>query len=258
MKIQKTNFITINTPEGVSFPLYLAGPAIRSIAWFIDLFVILVLLNVVSMLIRFFGIVGVDFIQAMNFILYFLITTFYGILLEWYWDGQTLGKKVLGLQVVDVQGLKLQIHQVIIRNLLRVIDFVPFFYMVGGMASLISSHYQRLGDFAAQTLVIRNLKSGQPDLSQIRPDKYNSFCDYPHIVARLRNNILPEEAAMALKAIIRRESLNIKARQEIYTILVKHFKKIAPFPQEATDGISDERYLRNIVDVLYRTKNSTI
>ena len=126
------------------------------------------------------------------------------------------------------------------------------------IACLISKKAQRLGDFAANTLVVWNPSVSKPDLNQILEGKYNSFRQYPHIEARLRQRISPQEAGIALQAIIRREEIEPNARIGLFNDIVSYFKTVVEFPQEATDGISDEQYLRNVVDALYRTKAPVI
>ena len=64
----------------------------------------------------------------------------------------------------------------------------------------------------------------------------------------------PAEAALALQALIRRDDFEPVARVELFSELADHFRKQVEFPAEATDGIADEQYVRNVVDVLYRAK----
>ena len=75
---------------------------------------------------------------------------------EWYWRGQTVGKRVLKLRVMDEQALRLEFSQIVVRNLLRFVDFLPGLYLVGGTACVLSRRFQRLGDLAANTIVVRN------------------------------------------------------------------------------------------------------
>ncbi len=53
---------------------------------------------------------------------------------------------------------------------------------------------------------------------------------------------------------MRREGLDPQARLELFSTLAAHFRSKVDFPAEATDGIADEQYLRNLVDVLYHTR----
>ena len=258
MSRSKANTLTIRTPEGVVFSLQLAGPVTRFMGWAIDLACISAISSILNILLRIVGIISYDIAMAVGILSYFVVSTGYGIATEWYWQGQTLGKRLLKLRVMDEQGLRLQFSQIVIRNLLRFVDSLPLFYMVGGMACLISQRAQRLGDFAANTIVVWNPSVSKPDLDQLLEGKYNSFREYPHIEARLRQRVSPQEAGIALQAIMRRDELEPVARIELFRDIVSHFKAVVEFPQEATDGISDEQYVRNVVDALYRTKAPVI
>jgi hypothetical protein len=174
--------------------------------------------------------------------------------MEWFWQGQTIGKKVLRLRVVDREGFKLHVSQIIIRNLLRAVDSLPLFYFVGGIASLLNKHGQRLGDIAANTLVVRNPQLKEPDLKQIQSGKYNSFLGYPHLVARLRQRINLEEAQLAIQALLRRDQLKLEDRIELYSEIASYYRELVKFPEEAVQGISDEQYIRNVVEVLFVKK----
>ncbi len=92
---------------------------------------------------------------GLPFILYLLIVFAYFTLMEGY-RGQTVGKMLLGIKVIredngEVPGLKVAA----IRTILRLIDVLPAAYLVGFIAVLISAKNQRLGDMAANTLVVR-------------------------------------------------------------------------------------------------------
>jgi uncharacterized RDD family membrane protein YckC len=251
MPTGKTNTLHIKTPEGITFSILLAGPIPRFLAWTIDLAVILAASSILGVIFGFLGIISFDLSRALSIISYFLISIGYGIVAEWYWRGQTIGKKLLRLRVMDVHGMRLQFSQIMIRNLMRFVDSLPAFYTVGGVACLLSKHAQRLGDFAANTIVVRHPKIAYPDLDQLVAGKYNSFRDYPHLVARLRQKVTPQEAGIALQSLLRRDSLYPRARVELFEGIASHFRSIATFPEEATYGISDEQYVRNVVDILF-------
>jgi uncharacterized RDD family membrane protein YckC len=249
----ETNLLIIRTPEGISFPLGLAGPISRLLAWSVDMGCIVLLTMILGYVTILFGFFSADMAVAIGTVSYFLATIAYPMVAEWFWRGQTVGKRVLRLRVVDAGGMKLQFSQVAIRNLLRFIDELPLFYVVGGLACLFSRKAQRLGDIAANTIVIRNPKSRQPDFEQITQGKYNSFREYPHLAARLRQRVSPGEAGVALQSLLRRSDLDPMARQELYAEMADHFRAVVDFPQEATDGLTDEQYVRNVVDILFRT-----
>ena len=254
----KTNTLTIYTPEGIAFSLFLASPVTRFLAWIIDLACIAIGAEIVGTVVGLLGIISLDFASAMTMMCYFVLSIGYGIVLEWFWHGQTPGKRLLRLRVVDVQGLRLQLSQIVIRNLLRFIDSLPLFYLVSGVICLVSPKSQRLGDLAANTIVIRNPKIPEPDLEQLLAGKYNSFRTYPHLEARLRQRVSQPESAIALQALLRRDELDPEAQIRLFRDIALHFKSIVEFPQEATDGISDEQYMRNVVDAIFRPPGSKI
>ena len=245
--------LVIKTPEGVSFSLPLAGPITRFFAWIIDFFAIAVITSAISMFLFWTKIISPDFAQAVLILSYFGVTLGYGMALEWFMRGQTFGKRVMKIRVMDVQGLSLRPSQVIIRNLLRFVDSLPGLYLVGGIAALLSRSYQRLGDYAGNTIVIRSRTTPDYDLSAIRSDKYNSFRDYGHLEARLRQKVTPEETAIAIQALTRREELEPAARVMLMQRLAEHFRSLVTFPESATLGLTDEQYVRNVVDSLIRT-----
>ena len=79
----------------------------------------------------------------------------YFIVLEWLWNGQTIGKRMCGLRVIGADGAPAGFLAIFIRNLARVVDFLPAFYGFGLVAIVLSPRSQRLGDIAAGTYVVR-------------------------------------------------------------------------------------------------------
>lgn len=264
MSLGKTASLEIRTPEGVSFSLMLASPVVRCLAWMLDGVVILVISIALSVVLNLLaaalvmvpglGRLFLDFTQAIQIFLGFVVSVFYAIVLEWLWRGQTIGKRVLGLRVVDERGLNLNLRQIILRNLFRMIDILPsLFYLVGGMSCLLSKRCQRLGDIAAGTLVVRQVKLPEPAIEQILAKTgYNSFAEHPHLGSRLRQRSSPDEAQIALDSLLRRDEFDPAHRLEVFSTLAAHFRGLVEFPDEATHGLSDEQYVRNVVDTLYR------
>ncbi len=248
----RVNVLRIRTPEGMEFALLPAGPVSRMLAWLVDLAVIGVLETTIGTVLGLLRLLSFDLAMAAGVLAYFAISIGYGMLLEWRWRGQTIGKRLLRLRVVDERGLRLMPQQVVVRNLLRFVDMLPAFYLVGGCALLMSSRSQRLGDFAAGTIVVRIPRAEDPDLQQITAGKYNSFRKHPHIEARLRQVVSAQAATLALQTLLRRAALEDSARLEIFRELADHFKALAPFPPEAVEDLSDEQYVRNAVETLYR------
>jgi hypothetical protein len=189
--------------------------------------------------------------MAAGVLLFFAVQIGYGITCEWAWRGQTVGKRLLRLRVVDAQGLHVQFSQIAIRNLLRAVDLLPAFYLLGGTVAWLSPKTQRLGDLAANTIVIRTPKIAPPDLEQITAGKFNSLRQHPLLEARLRRKISPVEARLALQALLRRGEFEPASRAALFDRLGAHFRGLVEFPPESVEGITDEQYLRNVVDVVF-------
>jgi uncharacterized RDD family membrane protein YckC len=252
----KVHQLLIRTPEGITFSYALAGPVTRSLAWILDAFCISMIAGALAQLAAFFALISPDFAMGLVMIVYFVVWVGYGIVLEWAWGGQTVGKRVLRLRVMDQQGLRLRFSQIVLRNLLRAVDSLPLLYLVGGVVCLFSRHAQRLGDLAAGTIVARLPKISEPDLAGLPEEKFNSLLAWPHLAARLRQEVTPAEAALAMQALMRREGLELEARLALYHELAEHFQAKVPFPQEATDGVSDEHYLRNVLGIVFRSQTA--
>ncbi|MDB6120043.1 MAG: domain containing protein [Verrucomicrobiaceae bacterium] len=242
----------IATPEGVAFALPLAGPITRAMALAVDLVVMLAIGKVLSLAMGILRAVSNDAGAAGMLLSQFLISFGYGSICELLFNGQTIGKRVLGIRVMDERGLRLRPSQVIIRNLLRIVDMLPFLYAVGGIFCLLSRRNQRVGDLAAGTVVVRTVKATPPDIEGLLGGKYNSFRQHPHLEARLRQKITPDEAQLALAALVRREELQIEAVIQIFGEMATRFRSKVKFPEETVFGLSDEQYVRNVVDTLYR------
>jgi uncharacterized RDD family membrane protein YckC len=251
MSDRRARSLTIETPEGVEFSYQLASPVMRSVAWILDAAAIGVLTKGTGAASEWLGRLNRDGATAVSVILYFVITVGYGIVLEWRWHGQTLGKRVMGLRVVDAQGLRLQLSQVILRNLLRLVDMLPVAYFVGGIASFCGRYCQRLGDLAAGTIVARERVFPAPDLEQIASAKYNSLMAYPHLAARLRSLANPESVSIAVRAVSRREGYDPLARIELFEELAAYFQSLVRFPAAASESLTGEQYVRSVLRVIY-------
>jgi uncharacterized RDD family membrane protein YckC len=248
----KSSALQIRTPEGIVFSQTLAGPATRFLAWLVDVLCVVAVMSILNMGLRLLEVIDPSIGVAIMTLTYFAVSIGYGIISEWAWRGQTIGKKLLRLRVVDAEGMRLQLDQIVTRNLLRFVDMLPAFYFVGGAACWLSRKCQRLGDVAANTIVIRMPLIAEPDLDQLLTGKFNSLRQHPHLAARLRQRISPGEAAAALQSLIRRDEFEPVARVELFEQLAAHFRAKVEFPAEALDGVADEQYIRNVVDVIYR------
>ena len=244
--------LDIRTPEGISFSVPLAGPVARLLALTLDFLVIVAAQQLVGKVMKSFPKVMADWGDAFGILILFVFAAVYPMLCEWFWRGQTVGKRLFNLRVIDATGLRLEPAQVIIRNLLRYVDGLPICYLVGSVTSLLNRRMQRLGDLAAGTVVVRSVKLRQPDLDQLLGGRFNSLLEQRHLAARLRQRVPPEIGSIALEALIRRGQLEAQARVGLFGDLARYFKKLVEYPAETIEQMADEQYVRNVVEILFR------
>jgi uncharacterized RDD family membrane protein YckC len=147
----------IVTPEAVVLEFETASVGSRALAQGIDLFARLALLLGLSTVL---GIVAPVFTDTGAVIVLivagFLLVFGYPALLEMRWNGQTVGKRAMGLRVVTVEGAPVGLRHTAIRSMLAVIDFaLPPIGVAATICVLFNRRNQRLGDLLAGTMVLR-------------------------------------------------------------------------------------------------------
>jgi uncharacterized RDD family membrane protein YckC len=145
--------LLIDTPENLMLEVEVAGFGSRGIAAMMDYTIILVLLTLVSCGFAQFSDTDLEGVTlAIYFIVSFAILSFYHLFFEFLWNGQSPGKRRLGLRVVQANGMPATTAGLLIRNFVRWIDLL---FGVGLIPLFATQQTQRLGDLAARTVVIR-------------------------------------------------------------------------------------------------------
>lgn len=148
----------VETPEGITLDLPVAGPVVRALAWLIDTLIKYGTLWLLFLILIMLGTAGF----GLWLIAIFLLEWFYPVVFEVYFNGATPGKRALGLRVVNDNGTPVDFSASLIRNLLRVADFMPLMYGFGLLSMLLNRDFKRLGDLAAGTIVIYRERSEEP------------------------------------------------------------------------------------------------
>jgi uncharacterized RDD family membrane protein YckC len=160
--------VTAETPEGILLELRPAGLSARFFAFLIDWLVRLAALYAVALAVGFAGMTGIA--AALITIFAFALEWFYPVAFELSRSGSTPGKRVFGLRVVMDNGLPVTPGASLTRNLLRVADFLPFFFGFAIVSMLLRKDCKRLGDIAAGTLVIHDPRAAPKiELQQVEP-----------------------------------------------------------------------------------------
>ncbi len=149
--------LVVSTPERVSFDYQLAGIGTRAIAQLLDLLILGgVILGVLLASVA-IGQTGADVLAYLLAVIGGFVVTFgYFWACEAFWSGQTVGKKVFRLRAVGDRGEPMTFVQAGIRNVVRIIDFLPYGYGVGMVTLFINGKGKRLGDLAAGTIVVKD------------------------------------------------------------------------------------------------------
>lgn len=161
----KENKLTVLTPEAVEFELEPADLGSRFIAILIDTIIqILLILPVIALmgLMEFFF-PGknnpnpfASWVTGLLFILLFILGfSGYHIFFELIWNGKTPGKRIASIKVIRDGGFPVEVTSSFIRNLIRIVDFIPFYYFAGIISIVLCKNKKRLGDIVAGTMVIK-------------------------------------------------------------------------------------------------------
>jgi uncharacterized RDD family membrane protein YckC len=163
--------LTIDTPEQTALEYPIAGLGSRFLAVLADTAIQVVLALFVVILgaligagLATFGGLGPQWVFAIIVILLFLLNSSYFALFEIFWNGQTPGKRWAQVRVIKDNGRPIGAYEAIVRNAVRLIDWLPTFYAVGLLSIFLSRQSKRLGDFVAGTVVVH-----EKTLEGVRP-----------------------------------------------------------------------------------------
>ena len=238
---------TILTPESVEFSLELAGPVSRFLAALADHVLVAALAIVVIAGFATAGAVLGPLALPLLLIALFVLLNGYFLFFEWRWNGQTPGKRLVGLRVVDDRGLGIDFYQSAARNLLRIVDIMPGFYIIGGTSMWLNVRHKRLGDFAAGTLVVHVRRRVAPG-SIIAPDEqYNSLQEDGALRRRIRSRLTPAAKETLLQLCVRRGELELDARQSLFTTAAAYLEELLDLRRESF--LSEEKFVQNIAAI---------
>ena len=225
--------LDIQTPENVAFGYQVAGIGSRFLATLLDTIIVVLLqvavLIVLALIINIFdGSAFADQLSAWIIAIFGLIASLfywgYYVFFEMLWNGQSPGKRWVGLRVIRIDGTPITLSESLIRNLARLVDFLPAAYGIGVITMFIDKQSRRLGDLAAGTLVVqdrapisiqslsvkRTVNLGMQGLTKISLDGFP--------VERLTDNDLRliEDFLMRRYQLTHRESLAVQILNTLY------------------------------------------
>ena len=238
------------TPEGVTHELRLAGLGSRLSAALVDgvvWFVVILLLGAIAG--SGDGEISGDLGTAAVTLLLFALIFGYFAVFEAVWRGRTPGKRLNGLRVVTEDGSPIGFRRAAIRNLIRIVDFLPMAYLIGMVSIGSSPRGQRLGDLAAGTVVVVEPTKARRRKAALASKTLAERVPLTDVqLAELMTwdvtAVTREEAGMVLQFVERRDTIDADARQRLASEFARRLRpKVVGVPPQLTD----ERFLELVV-----------
>jgi uncharacterized RDD family membrane protein YckC len=239
--------LEVETPDHVVLRYDLAGGGNRGFAAVVD-FVIASLVfagagYASSLIVGRLGDAGVQLLGVIGLLTFFVAWSYF-VLLEWLWQGQTVGKRLYGLRVIRDDGAPAGFVAVLIRNLIRIVDFLPAFYGLGLLMVIGTSRSQRLGDLAAGTYVVR---APRPQLD------YFSLRTMTPVAAgaAVETRGLPGEAQRLVREFVAREGKLAPADR--LRVARQIADRVRPYARDLETTADDVEFLRSVARSLRAT-----
>jgi uncharacterized RDD family membrane protein YckC len=231
------------TPEHVPIRLFPAGLGARFLALMADSAIVMGCSSVVASVLM--------LSPGLSTVVLFVFQWGYHMYFEVRHRGQSPGKRICGLRVVDSRGLPITFQQSFVRNVVRVLDFAPIFYGLGGLACMVDRHRRRLGDLVADTLVIEEHRAADPTRAIADARRFNSL-QASRVLRRLRKQVGLEERELLLLICLRADALDPQARFDLMEELGNYYRRTL----EVDDPhLSGENLVRGLLAILYTDRS---
>lgn len=258
------DILKIKTPEHMGFQYGLAGLGSRASAYLWDIILrglfVLVLIVLVALLsiwlpeldpTGFLARLSKTWLLALGILVYGVVDLGYFILFEALWNGQTPGKRLQGIRVIQVNGQPIGWMESSVRNILRAVDILGGVYPLGLIFMFLSTRSQRIGDYAAGTVVVVERKQAIPVVGR-RTDgeERPSISDLEMYLSTMDS----EEYRLIKSYLQRRKGMDGTHRSQLARTLAQGLMKrwgMAPRPQ-----LSYEAFLEEVVRTYERSRRA--
>jgi len=232
--------LTIDTPEHIALEFSLASAGSRFLAIAIDTLIqfgsMLVLVFVAGMLGAVLPRATLSWAFAVLIFVGFLLYYGYFAWFEALWNGQTPGKRAIRLRVISTSGRPITLYDSLLRNLLRIVDQVPGFYAIGLLSLFFTERNQRLGDLAADTVVVAE----QP----IARGHVASPASRPAAARRGAVRLTAEDLVMVERFLSRRSEVPDDVRAQAAKAIAARVRQQLNVPSD--DSTADETLLEEV------------
>lgn len=232
--------LTIDTPEHIAleFPLASAGSRFLSIA--IDTLIqfasLLVLGLGATLLFTILSPASSTWVMAVLILLGFLLYYGYFAAFEALWNGQTPGKRAIRLRVISTSGRPITVYDSLLRNLVRIVDQIPGFYAIGLLSLFFTERNQRLGDLAADTVVVAERPIARGDVAPL--------ASKPTVARRGAARLSAEDLVMIERFLSRRNDVPDRVRATTAKAIADRVRRQLNVP--ADDRTADETLLEEV------------
>jgi len=242
--------LTIETPEQTALDFAVAGIGSRVLAIAYDA-IFQVLIGRIVGLAGCRSLAGISTVApkaavwggAVLMLFYFVLYFGYYAIFEIMWNGQTPGKRKVGIRVIKDSGRPLTPTETIGRNLMRIVDWLPFFYGVGMVSAFLTKGNKRLGDLVVGSLVVR-----ETALAELKPVWQTA----PSATAPVFTSSGPlgadrlsaEEFALVESFLSRRAALELGVRNQMSSAILRRIQEKLTLP--ADNSLSGEKILEAI------------
>jgi uncharacterized RDD family membrane protein YckC len=222
--------VRLVTPERVEFRYPLAGPFRRAISYLIDM-AVMASLMAVGFFVMTVLTLGTPSGLGLILAFIFFLTWGYGGFCEGFFNGQTVGKRALGIRVMTTEGVPITGSQAALRNLIGVVDGpMGFLYLIGFSSMLLTRRFQRMGDLAAGTMVVVEEPRYSSKVPRVEPEVVQTLL--PLLPLRVTSG---SEMARALSDYVRhRARFGRDRREEIARHLARPLRERYDLPRHAT------------------------
>jgi uncharacterized RDD family membrane protein YckC len=255
--------LTIQTPEHVGFQYTLAGLGTRAMAFFLDtairvlfaLFLFVVILIVSKWFAPLFSSsllnLSRNWVMAIGILAYGFLDLGYFLFFEALWSGQTPGKRSQKLRVIRMDGQPIGWLESAIRNILRAVDILSGIYPLGLIVIFLSPRSQRIGDYAAGTVVIIERRRRVPmDRKRLRPSARTGLPDVGPYISALE----PDDYQLIRTFLDRRLEMDPTHRVQLAGDLTRRLMERWQLP--LSKGFSYEFFLEEVVGAYERSRRA--
>ncbi len=262
-------FLQIDTPENVVFDYEVAGIGSRFLAGLVDgilvvlieVLVYLIAIAAIRIALRDLSVLedSLGWVVAVLGLTSFVLLWGYYIVFEILWNGQSPGKRMVKLRVIRNNGMPITLTESLIRNFMRLIDFLPISFGLAFITMFIDRQSRRLGDLAAGTLVVfdragqtlESVKPSPPGTGRLAP------LSQPSPVSEIAAPVLPVERLTDRDIVMVEEYLQrrsqLAGRATLAAQIVESLHKRMEIPFAPMDTPQLERWLSDVLKA-YRSR----